>query len=1069
MTVKAMSEETPSRQENPIHLAWKWMVSLRLTVTLFALSVLLVFFGTLAQKESGIWYVVRDYFWSWVVWVPNHLISEFLKIFGLGLISENARWEGSFPLPGGKTLGILLFVNLVCGFLKVFLRDLKYPQRRWRLPGLALLHFGLLLLMVGEFITREFAVEGQMTIVNGGSSNFVERRDRVELAFLAPDPASPDSEKVIAIPESMLKEAFAQKKKISDPKLPVEIEILDFQANSALEEKPGAEGNPADRGDGLEIRTRAIAQVSGADPNQKIDLPSIYIKLTDPKTGKPLGTWLATTWTSLFPNNKTQTIDLGLGKENPVFSLRFERLYKPYTISLVKFIHDLYPGTDIPKNYQSDIVLDDPDLGINRPVTIKMNEPMRHAGETFFQSSFLPGDEGTILQVVKNPGWLLPYLSCILVSLGMMVHFGAALIQFFQKLKAGPAHRTSPVKISRSVPTITSGGNSLWPTVIWVGSLGFGALSFMAITTAPATKPKGFDIKAFGDLPMLEGGRVKPIDTLARNRLMLFSQRQEVSLDTKDEGKDKQKANPAEKAESKMQASQWLLEVMTSRFSSRSKADELAVFRIDFDQVRKSLNLETREGLRYSIEDLRKGGRLENLMMEASKASKVNPKVRDIYQVRVLELANNLSSYMEVQTLGVPHMFPPENWDGVTAWAPVGEILGEVGQAIRDKKLQEIDPVKRALAEIFIAYAEGNPDKFNEMVKTYRAGIEKWIPQTDLKRSSLEAQFNAIQPFYLAFYFYGFALLFTLLGWIVAGISLSANETTTTGGSLLQHLAWSMNFQALSIHTLGLIMRMMITGRPPVTNLYTSAIFIGWGICVLGILVEFVFRRGLGNILPAVSGIATLIIAQNLSAGGDTMEVLQAVLDTNFWLATHVTTITLGYSATYVAGLVGVVYILARCLNLFLPQFASSEKEMTKACNNLMYGVVCFATLLSFVGTVLGGIWADQSWGRFWGWDPKENGAVLIVIWNALILHARWGGLIKTNGLAILTLVGNIITTWSWFGTNQLGVGLHAYGFNNTLASGCMLFWLSQLTLIILGGIISLKDRTEEPRSIAAQ
>src|SRR5437667_4396268 len=105
--------------------------------------------------------------------------------------------------------------------------------------------------------------------------------------------------------------------------------------------------------------------------------------------------------------------------------------------------------------------------------------------------------------------------------------------------------------------------------------------------------------------------------------------------------------------------------------------------------------------------------------------------------------------------------------------------------------------------------------------------------------------------------------------------------------------------------------------------------------------------------------------------------------------------------------------------------------DVGKALTKMVYGIICFATLFSFVGTVLGGIWADQSWGRFWGWDPKENGAVLIVIMNALILHARWGGMVKEPGMAMLAICGNIITMWSWFGTNQLGIGLHAYGFNN--------------------------------------
>src|SRR5205085_11006911 len=134
------------------------------------------------------------------------------------------------------------------------------------------------------------------------------------------------------------------------------------------------------------------------------------------------------------------------------------------------------------------------------------------------------------------------------------------------------------------------------------------------------------------------------------------------------------------------------------------------------------------------------------------------------------------------------------------------------------------------------------------------------------------------------------------------------------------------------------------------------------------------------------------------------------------------------YASTFVAGFLAIVYILRGV-------FTSTLSQVTaKALTRMVYGIVCFATLFSFVGTVLGGIWADQSWGRFWGWDPKENGALIIVIWNALILHARWSGLVKQTGTAVLAVVGNMVTLWSWFGTNQLGVGLHAYGFSNTLA-----------------------------------
>src|SRR5437773_4234880 len=224
---------------------------------------------------------------------------------------------------------------------------------------------------------------------------------------------------------------------------------------------------------------------------------------------------------------------------------------------------------------------------------------------------------------------------------------------------------------------------------------------------------------------------------------------------------------------------------------------------------------------------------------------------------------------------------------------------------------------------------------------------------------------------------------------------------------------------------------MALEGRPPVTNLYSSAIFIGWGACVLGIALERIYKLGLGSAVAGLAGFVTLLIAHNLALGGDTMEMLRAVLDTNFWLATHVVCVTLGYASTFVAGTLALTYVV---LGVFTPVLAtkvgaataakrSGDFTLGKALANMVYAIVCFATLFSFVGTVLGGIWADQSWGRFWGWDPKENGALIIVLWNALILHARWGGLVRERGLAVMSIFGNIVTSYSWFGVNLLGIG----------------------------------------------
>jgi ABC-type transport system involved in cytochrome c biogenesis permease subunit len=175
--------------------------------------------------------------------------------------------------------------------------------------------------------------------------------------------------------------------------------------------------------------------------------------------------------------------------------------------------------------------------------------------------------------------------------------------------------------------------------------------------------------------------------------------------------------------------------------------------------------------------------------------------------------------------------------------------------------------------------------------------------------------------------------------------------------------------------------------------------------------------------------------------------MMRAVLDSNFWLATHVVTVTAGYGATFLAGFLAIIYI-------FRGVFTKSlDKATSDALSRMIYGIVCFATLFSLVGTILGGIWADQSWGRFWGWDPKENGALMIVIWNAIYLHARWGGLAKQRGLAALAVFGNIITAWSWFGVNMLGVGLHSYGFMDSAFPWLLAFAGSQLLCIAIASI----------------
>ena len=335
--------------------------------------------------------------------------------------------------------------------------------------------------------------------------------------------------------------------------------------------------------------------------------------------------------------------------------------------------------------------------------------------------------------------------------------------------------------------------------------------------------------------------------------------------------------------------------------------------------------------------------------------------------------------------------------------------------------------------EMILAYADSDPEAFNKAVQEHQkvlAGMN--LADLDMKKIRREAYFNHCAPFYWCAALYIVAFVLTAASWL--GYS--------------RPLAWSaFSLMALTliVHTLAIIARIYISGRPPVTNLYSSAVFIGWAAVLLGLGLEVVYRLGVGNVIASVSGFITLGIAHLLAGDGDTFTVLQAVLDTQFWLATHVVTVTLGYATTYVAGLLGLVYIIRGVVT------PSLTTKVGKDLTRMTYGALCFSILFSFVGTVLGGLWADDSWGRFWGWDPKENGALIIVLWNALVLHARWGGMVKDRGLAVLAVLGNVCVSWSWFGVNELGVGLHSYGFTEGVLMVLGLFCLSQLLVAGMG------------------
>jgi ABC-type transport system involved in cytochrome c biogenesis permease subunit len=534
--------------------------------------------------------------------------------------------------------------------------------------------------------------------------------------------------------------------------------------------------------------------------------------------------------------------------------------------------------------------------------------------------------------------------------------------------------------------------------------VGIAAVYLLFTTIMPHYAKDEMQFGAFASLPAVDGGRVKPVDTVARTNLMIISGKQTFK-DLND------KTQPAVK---------WLLDVLVAGpVLNRGDAPKYKVFRIENDQVLNLLGLSPRPGsFRYAYDEF--ADRYEILLSEARRADAMDEKQRDLFDNKLLELFKHVSMFLELTGWRGPFLLPPLQ-------------EGEDWQSLLDG-LRAKEPVAHAYGEMLFAYGRGDTEGFNQRVNDFHKALGKKSPQM-MSAASFEVFFNQFAPFYQCAVLYVWVFVLACLSWL--GWSQPLNRA-----------AFWLAAMTLVVHTFALIGRMYLQGRPPVTNLYSSAVFIGWGGVILGLFLEWIYRNGIGSVVGAVLGGLTLIIAHYLATSGDTLEMMQAVLDTNFWLATHVTCITLGYTATFVAGFLGILYIVLGVLTPML-----RDGDIAQTLTKMTYGVACFATLLSFTGTVLGGIWADQSWGRFWGWDPKENGALIIVLWNALILHARWGGLVKARGLALLAIGGNIVTAWSWFGVNMLSVGLHNYGFMPGHLFWLVFFVVTQLALIGMGSL----------------
>ncbi|MDZ4851466.1 MAG: cytochrome c biogenesis protein CcsA [Pirellulaceae bacterium] len=1023
--------------------------------------------------------------------------------------------------------------------------------------GNVLIHLAVGMMMLGQFIFGDRQIEERITLGDGQTTNVAIRPDEIELAFI--DSSDPTKDSVVAIDGRLLLQSYRSQKPISDPALPVSFVVKQYMENSDLRRVTGADKtNLASVGEGLQWIAEPTEKFGGAVEKRENN-QSAYVEITDRESHKVIGTYLLV---SLFNDNSAKSLgmrpdlleDFQVNGKTISMGLRNRRTYKDYNVNLKEAQRVNYSGTQMVRDYSSFVHFSDSSDKDILDARIWMNNPVRYRGETFYQSGFYPAGseifEGqklprdtTVLQVVTNAGWLMPYIACAFAGLGMLAHFGGTFLRFAsrfdreRRLVESKSAESSklPSKSDRAKPAasaVDSGavsavgvntaneidlwsearasrrGTSGWLLPLIVVGLVGGMFAYYA--KPKVVSPGEFDWYAAGQLPMQHEGRIKPFDTVARNVLQALS----GSTSTLVRGED----DPS-KVDTKYSATQWYFGLI----AGDTWIENAKVFRIDAKEVLDIFELSPEDSggtldtyakifrhslrQRYSfaqldkhmdrfrekyvpvLERLRKGESVNSLSFSEKKILELNEKLNifslnrfvnsiDNFPVPPKDLENQDSikqffdeviegkRMIESMREGKPAaMIPPVAIKSGKVITPDEEARSR-WQALRPAKFDDIfGPLlkteniadSRALKplEKLIDEAGGKDGAaFNAAVGNYRDVLAD-LPtsKVTLEKTSFEAWYNKFGAFNGCMAFYLMAFVLTLLSFAVFP-------------QTLRRTAFWMIAVVFVVHVIAIASRVYITERAPVISLYSSAVFIGCMAVLFGLIVEMLFPLRIGLLIGSVLGSTTLLVSWGLETS-DTMPVLEAVLDTQFWLATHVQCITLGYVATFFAGFLGILAIMHRLTAIGATprgQFSGMQAEIHRILIRLLYGTVCVAIFFSFTGTVLGGLWADDSWGRFWGWDPKENGALMIVLWNAILLHARWDKLVRDQGIALLAVGGNIMTAWSWFGTNQLGIGLHSYGFTSTVLMILAWFVLTQIIIISVGlCLVVMTKRSASP------
>jgi len=599
--------------------------------------------------------------------------------------------------------------------------------------------------------------------------------------------------------------------------------------------------------------------------------------------------------------------------------------------------------------------------------------------------------------------------------------------------------------------------------------------------------PKGLNsYHMFKSIAILDEGRIKPLDTYAENLLLKFSGKRTFN---------------------KRPAVDWTIKLL---FAPAATVND-KVFLINNPEIPVALGMDVEEKRRYSYAQIQLG--YSKLFELAKMANSIDEKERVSVDQEILRVFENVRHFAELSHVfefAFPHpdfeivrgsvreklQLPKtqqsfsfldialsanfirettarltvtnmKEWDGdekelmrllagLFQWSMMSKDLpfniipavdesdeiwlspwDAISNSFHSEQIQDEIVLLR---DMVFSYWNGSQIKFDISTRAFNHAIRK-NRSSGVARSltsiPLELFYNKINPLLYAKICYGLTFLMFLL-------SLGSPRR------VLYPLSLGMLLGGFILHTSALIMRIVIMGRPPVSNLFETFVFVGFISVFLGTLIEWMNKKWLGIMVASFCGFVFLMIASKFSMEGDTMKMLVAVLNSNFWLGTHVLSITMGYAGCCVAGVIGHAYILN---SVFKPK---DKKQLDAIYKNLM-GALGFGLAMTFLGTNLGGIWADESWGRFWGWDPKENGALLIILWTAILFHAKIARLIGPLGVAVGSVLGIIVVVWAWFGVNLLSVGLHSYGFTSGIAMALISYVLIQILFLSVTVPLAMK------------